>query len=125
MRSISRIRPGRLAALSLLLGSVAPAALAQAVPTTAGAQTIGISQEQLLALTARLDALEKRNEELEAQVLDLKQAQVGGDQAIRAQVNAVTTSLSNGRPTIATGDGQFTASFRGIVQLDAAQYDQR
>jgi phosphate-selective porin OprO/OprP len=72
-----------------------------------------------------LDSLEKRNEELEAQILDLKAAQVGGDQAIRQQINANTVSLANGRPTIATGDGQFTASLRGIIQLDAAQYDQR
>lgn len=111
--------------LASVMCGVAPAALAQAVPTAAGAQPVGISQEQLLALVGRLDALEKRNDELEAQILDLKASQAGGDQALRDQVNANTVSLANGRPTFATGDGQFTAALRGIIQLDAAQYDQR
>lgn len=118
-------RAARSAACALLFCSAAPAAFAQAVPTAAGAQPTGISQEQLLALTARLDALERRNEELESQILDLKGSQAGGDQALREQVNANTVSLANGRPTFATGDGRFTASIRGIIQLDAAQYDQR
>jgi len=111
--------------LAALLCSVAPAALAQPAAATAGAQPVGISQEQLLALVGRLDALEKRNEELEAQILDLKAQTAGADQVIRDQVSANTVSLANGRPTFASGDGQFTASLRGIIQLDAAQYDQR
>lgn len=107
-----------------LLCSVAPAALAEALPT-APTQSAPISQEQFLALMSRLDSVEKRNEELEAQILDLKGQGAASTQAIREQVNANTTSLANGRPTFATGDGQFTASLRGIVQLDAAHYDQR
>ena len=113
------------AGLALLFCGAAPAALAQQAQSTASTQATGISQEQLLALIGRLDAVEKRNEELEAQILDLKAAQTGGDQVLREQVNANTVSLANGRPTFATGDGQFTASIRGIIQLDAAQYDQR
>ena len=47
------------ATLALLMCSVAPAALAQ--PTaTAASQPVGISQEQLLALVGRMDALEQR-----------------------------------------------------------------
>ena len=114
----------RTAAVAFLLCSAAPAALAQ--QATASSQPVGISQEQLLALVGRLDALEKRNEELEAQILDLKAATAGSDHAIRDQASAQpTVSLANGRPTFASADGQFTASLRGIVQLDAAQYDQR
>lgn len=124
MSEFSRIGPGRVAVLALLLASAAPAALAQAV-STAGAPPVGISQEQLLALVGRLDALEKRNEELEEQVLDLKVAGASSAAAVNRKVDANTVSLANGRPTLATGDGQFTAAFRGIVQLDAAQYDQR
>jgi phosphate-selective porin OprO/OprP len=112
--------------LAALLCTVAPPALAQPAAATAGSQPVGISQEQLLALVGRLDALEQRNEELEAQILDLKAQTAGGDQAIRDQVNAApTVSLANGRPTFASANGQFTASLRGIIQLDAAQYDQR
>ena len=123
-------RPMTAAGLALLLCGVAPAALAQQAQTqqalaTASTQATGISQEQLLALVGRLDALEQRNEALEAQILDLKAAQASGNQALREQASANTVSLANGRPTFATGDGQFTASIRGIIQLDAAQYDQR
>jgi phosphate-selective porin OprO/OprP len=113
------------AALVGWLCSTAPAALAQAAPT---AQTQGapISQEQFLALMGRLDALEQRNEELEGQILDLKAAGTAADTAIRQDLSArPTVSLSNGRPTFSSADGKFTASLRGIVQLDAAQYDQR
>jgi phosphate-selective porin OprO/OprP len=113
----------RAAALAGLLCSVAPAALAQAV-STAPTGGSGISQEQALSLAARLDALEARNEELEAQILDLKAQSAGQVQVLKEQVNATTVSLNNGRPTFASGDGQFTASLRGVLQLDAASYDQ-
>ncbi len=110
-------------ALVAMVCCAAPA-WAQAIPT-ANATPTGVSQEQFLALMGRLDALESRNEELEQQILDLKAQTSASDQGLRDQANANTVSLSNGRPTFATGDGQFTASLRGIVQLDAAHYDQR
>jgi phosphate-selective porin OprO/OprP len=114
----------RIAALAGLLCGVAPAALAQAI-TTANSTASGISQEQALSLAARLDALEKRNDELERQILDLKSQSVAGTQALREEVHATTVNLNNGRPTFASGDGQFTASLRGVFQLDAAHYDQK
>lgn len=124
MSAIMQKQAVRAAGLALLFCSASSAALAQ--QATAPTQPVGISQEQLLSLVARLDALEKRNEELEAQVLDLKAATAGSDQAIRDQVAAQpTVSLANARPTFTSADGQFTASLRGIIQLDAAQYDQR
>src|SRR3954468_3380449 len=93
-------RPIRAAILAALLCTTAPAALAQAV-TTAPAQGSGISQEQALALSARLDALEERKEELEAQISDLKGQTSGASQQIReAQAAQPTVSVSNGRPTI-------------------------
>jgi phosphate-selective porin OprO/OprP len=113
----------RAAVLAGLFCSAAPAALAQAV-TTANPSNSGISQEQALSLAARLDALERRNDELEQQILDLKSQTAAGTQALRAEVHATTVNLNNGRPTFASGDGQFTASLRGVFQLDAAHYDQ-
>jgi phosphate-selective porin OprO/OprP len=112
------------AALAGLLCSVSTLAFAQPVstaPTVGG----GISQEQALSLSARLDALEQQNRELQEQIADLKAQTAAGDQAIREQVEANVVSVPNGRPTIASGDGRFTASFRGVAQLDAAHYDQR
>ncbi|HWA62949.1 MAG TPA: porin, partial [Caulobacteraceae bacterium] len=114
----------------LLLCGAATGALAQAVQTAQPAPS-GISQEQALAFAARLDALERRNEALEErnealeqQILDLKTQTAAGQQSIREEVHATTVSLNNGRPTFATGDGQFTASLRGVLQLDSAYYDQ-
>ncbi|HEY8571905.1 porin [Phenylobacterium sp.] len=111
------------AASSLAVLSASGLAHAQAV-VTASAQPSGISQEQALALSARLDALEQRNNELEAQISDLKAQVASGDQAIREQVSATSVSVANGRPTIASADGQFTAAFRTVFQLDGAHYDQ-
>ena len=110
-------------ALVLLLCAVAPQALAQAV-STAPTGGSGISQEQALALSARLDALEKRNEELEDRVADLKAQVAAGEQAIREEQRATTVAMSNGRATIASGDGQTSIAVRGVFQLDAAHYDQ-
>ncbi|MFL5295692.1 MAG: porin [Phenylobacterium sp.] len=114
----------RTAAVAALLCAAAPAALAQAV-STATPQPSGISQEQALALSARLDALEKRNEELESQIADLKAQTAGATQAIRqTQAAQPTVSLANGRPTITTPDGAFKFALRSVVQFDAAHYSE-
>lgn len=115
----------RTAALAGLLCSAASAALAQAVPTARDTPS-GISQEQALALSARLDALEKRNEELEAQILDLKAQGAAQTQAVGEEVHgAPTVSVAGGRPSITSADGKFSVTLRGVMQIDAAAYDQR
>ncbi len=43
----------------------------------------------------------------------------GGDDG-----GAASVALGGGRPTFRTSDGNFTATLHGVVQLDAAQYDQ-
>ncbi|HKR90344.1 MAG TPA: porin [Phenylobacterium sp.] len=113
----------RAVALAGLLCSVAPAALAQTLSTQPAQAASGISQEQALALTARLDALEQQNEALQAQVSDLK-AQVGaGEAAIRQDIAAQPkVSLAGARPTISTPDGNFKFALRSIIQFDAADY---
>jgi len=117
-------RTVRVAILAGLLCGAAPAALAQAIPT-ASTQGAGISQEQALALSARLDALEQRNEELEQQILDLKTASGANVQIVRDQVNAQpTVTLSSARPTIATADGNFKFAIRSLAQFDAAHYSE-
>jgi phosphate-selective porin OprO/OprP len=111
------------ASVASLLCAPASQALAQAIPT---APTVGggISQEQALALTARLDALERRNDELEREVHDLKAQTGAADAAIRKDLGATKVSLANGRPAFASADGRFTAALRGVFQLDAARYEQ-
>lgn len=114
----------RAVALAGLLSSVAPAALAQAVSTAREGAASGISQEQALALSARLDALEQQNNELRDQVVDLKAQVAAGEQAIRKDVAAQPkVTLSNARPQIASADGQFKFALRSVIQWDAADYD--
>lgn len=120
MRLVRRTGPAVIVAA--LFTSTASAALAQAIPTAAGVPS-GISQEQALALSARLDALEQRNEELESQVADLKTQLVAGQAAAREEAHAQpTVALSNGRPTFASADGAFKVALRSVVQFDAARY---
>ena len=117
-------RTVRAAILAGLLCGAAPAALAQAIPTASTAPS-GISQEQALALSARLDALEKRNEELEAQIQDLKGQSSAQVQQVRdTQAAQPTVAIANGRPTFTTPDGAFKFALRSVVQFDAASYSE-
>ncbi|RAK58450.1 porin [Phenylobacterium hankyongense] len=112
-------------ALAALFCGAAPAALAQAV-STAPTQSSGVSQEQALALTARLDALERHNQELESQIADLKAQVAGGEQAIREEIHSQDkVTVAGGRPTFASADGKWSVTLHGVVQFDVADYDQQ
>src|SRR5437868_12986587 len=108
MSAFAHSRTVRAAALAGLLCSVAPAALAQTVATAPAQASSGISQEQALALTARLDALEQHNADLEAQIADLKAQVAGGERQIRQEAAALPkVTIAAGRPQIASPDGAF------------------
>lgn len=111
------------ALVAALLCSAATPALAQAV-STAPTVGSGISQEQALALSARLDALERRNAELEQRLEQLSAQATAGDAAIRKDLGGAKVSMANGRPAFASADGSFTANLTGFFQLDGAIYDQ-
>jgi len=99
-------------------------AAAQAQPmVTAGSPPVGVSQEQFLALMGRLDALEKRNNELEAEIRQVKAQAVAAAPA-KPDPAAARATLADGRPTLTTADRRFSSSLRGLVQFDAAAYDQ-
>ncbi len=72
----------------------------------------------------RIARLEAALTEIQGQLADLKASSGAGIAQVRATQQATTVSLANGRPTLATGDGQFTAAFRGVFQLDGAIHDQ-
>ncbi|RAK57187.1 porin [Phenylobacterium deserti] len=117
------------AAAGALFSLAAPTAQAQVqaaaqAQATAPVQTIAVTPDQLLALTARLDALEQRNSELERQVQELKATAAAGDQAIRKELGGTKVAVAGGRPTLASADGKFTAAFRAGVQLDASRFSQ-
>src|SRR5690606_24151817 len=82
------------------------------------------AQESDAAALARIQALEEQIAALQEQIGDLKTSTVANIQAVRADQKATAVSISGGRPTIASGDGKFSASIRGVMQLDAAQYFQ-
>lgn len=91
----------RASLLALLLAGVAQTALAQT------------AEERIAALEAKIAALT-------GELADIKAAT---QKAEAERKKAPTTALSNGRPTISTGDGQRFA-VRGLVQFDAAAYDE-
>ena len=72
----------------------------------------------------RIARLEASLAELQDQLADLKASTAASVGQLRQQQQATTVSIPNGRPTISSGDGQFTAAFRGVFQLDGAIYDQ-
>jgi phosphate-selective porin OprO and OprP len=73
---------------------------------------------------ARIAALEAQLATLAQQVADLKAATAASLKDVRAAQSATTVSIAAGRPTIASGDGAFSATIHAVMQLDAAQYYQ-
>lgn len=76
------------------------------------------------ATDAKIAALEAQVEALSQQIADLKVQTANNIAAVRADATSTTVSMANGRPTFSTSDGAFSASLRGVLQLDAASYDQ-
>ena len=114
----------RIAAAAGLFCSVAPSALAQAVSTAPAGAASGVSQEQALALSARLDALEQQNAELRDQISDLKAQVASGDAALRQEAAAQPkVTIASARPQIASADGAFKFALRSVIQFDAANYN--
>lgn len=72
----------------------------------------------------RIARLEAALAELQGQLADLKASTAAQTADVRKAQQATTVSLNNGRPTFSSGDGQFTASLRGVLQLDGAIHDQ-
>ncbi|MCC7266829.1 MAG: porin [Caulobacteraceae bacterium] len=103
--------------MKLLAGT----ALAALLATPALAQDAQAQADRIAALEAQIAALAEQVAELKAQ--NAAVAKAAPERAAARPAEAVV-SLANGRPTIASSDGRFTASIRGVLQLDAARYDQ-
>ncbi|HEX4182928.1 MAG TPA: porin [Caulobacteraceae bacterium] len=115
----------RLAAIGLgagLLAGVSTAALAQ---STAQAQAAPTD-----ARDARIEQLETEVRQLATEVQELKRGQQEQVQTLANTQNqplaapSANSVFADGRPSIASTDGQFLLNFHGIMQFDAAQYDQ-
>lgn len=74
---------------------------------------------------AKIQTLENEIQDLSNQVQDLKRST--GDQYTdeqNQQAAAVKVSIDNGRPTISSADGRFTAAIRTLAQADWGYYSQ-
>ncbi len=100
------------------------AGVALAVVAGGSAQARESNEERIARVEAALAALQGELRELKAATAAPRAAAPAAPAAPAAAPPAATVSLKNGRPTLASSDGQFTASFRGLMQLDGALYDQ-
>ena len=104
---------------SLVLASNAQAAGKLASDGTSAAQSAGSDKD------AKIQKLEDEIQDLSNQVQDLKRS--SSDQYTdvqNQQAAAVKVTINNGRPTISSADGNFTASIRTLAQLDWGYYSQ-
>lgn len=76
------------------------------------------------ATLERIEALEAQINALQEQIGDLKVSTSANIQTLRSEQKATSVSIKGGRPNFSSGDGQFTASIRGVMQLDTAYYSQ-
>jgi phosphate-selective porin OprO/OprP len=102
----------RIYAAALLAG-----AAALGVPAQAAAQAVNTED--------RLRALEQSLADVDAQLGDLKRSQSDQYGDVNRQFTGlVQVKLDNGRPTLATADGNFTLQIRALAQLDWGYYSQ-
>jgi len=73
---------------------------------------------------AKIKSLEEQIELLRTQVQDLKASTSSKFVETQKQITSNTITMTNGRPTITTSDGDFSVSLRSLVQFDAGYYDQ-
>ena len=91
-----------------------------AMTGAAHAQTAQTPEQQ----QARIEALEAQLEALSSQIADLKAATAASLKDVRTAQAATSVSIAGGKPTIASGDGAFSATVHAVMQLDAAWYNQ-
>ncbi len=134
----SRRKAALLAGVAVAASLVASgAALAQQSPASAADARdarIGQLEAQVRALVAANQSEAARIEALTAAIADLKQARAAPAEAIQTiappapppakTVPAAIASIAGGKPAIASADGRFSLTLHGIVQFDAALYDQ-
>ena len=108
---------------TLLVGSSTWVSAAQA-----GTSGPNSTDAKIQALEAEIQSLSNQVQDLKRSTIDQKDqyAEVQKRQAEiqRRQTSAVNVSIDNGRPTIASADGNFTASIRALSQLDWGYYSQ-
>ncbi len=112
------------ASVAVLLGGISAFAFAGAAAAAKPAGN-GPSATSSAASDVRIQALEEQVQTLSNQVTDLKRSTGAQYTDIQSrQANAAKVGIVNGRPTITSSDGEFTAAIRTLVQFDWAYYSQ-
>lgn len=112
-----------LAAMIFALGATPASAQAVDAPVANPEQATAPSAP--LTVDERIRRLEETIAALQDAIIDLKVQTSAGIRDVRTQAAAQpTVTLSNGRPSFASADGRFSASIRGVMQLDSALYSQ-
>ncbi len=124
IRNLRLLLAASIATVPLLIGAPAFAQDDTATATAPAQDSLPPPDPATLTPDQRIALLEQQLNALQAQIEDLKTSTGSQLSAVRADQAATTVTLKNGRPTFVSGDGQFTASVRGVMQLDAAQYFQ-
>ena len=133
---MTRTRLRLLAATALTTAALAGAATAQeaavgtAPPAVRGA--VDPRDERLVDLQMRLEAQQRQMEaqqqqmaEMAGQLADLKQSMSAQFVDVRtAHEKADRAVIPNGKPSIQSADGRFTANLQGVMQFDTAAYFQ-
>ncbi|HEY5236821.1 MAG TPA: porin [Rhizomicrobium sp.] len=116
--------------------AIAPAA--HAASTAATNAKIEALEKEVQQLNSEVEDLKKQNtpvqpvaapadqvQDVEAQISDLKRSTSAQYADTQAQIAAAPkATIDNGRPTISSADGKFTASIRALGQFDSAYYSQ-
>jgi phosphate-selective porin OprO/OprP len=105
--------------------SVHGAAWAQSAPADAREARIEQLEAEVQQLAAEVRAL-KREQTAQAQTIETVRAAPPPPAAADGPAAAPTAvaSIAGGKPSISSADGRFTANIHGILQFDAADYQQ-
>lgn len=99
-----------------LVGACLPAAAAPATAAT---------DNKIEALEAQIQELQKQVQQLKTDTAQqMVEVQAQQQETRKRQASSATVTMTNGRPTISSPDGAFTASLRTLVQADWGYYMQ-
>jgi phosphate-selective porin OprO/OprP len=120
--AIHAARAARAALLTLFLSSAAGGALAQTGPIATAPAPAALPADPR---DAKIEALAAQLQVLAAQLADLKAQTVAEIRDVRGSTSKQPVAvIPNGRPGIASADGNFTANFHVVTQLDGGDYFQ-
>jgi phosphate-selective porin OprO/OprP len=107
---------------------IAPAAHAQSVAPDPRDAQIAALQRQIDTLIAKVDSLQAKVDGRGAAVPVSTNTRTANAAPAAAPTplapNGGGATITAGRPSIQSGDGRFTANFHGVMQWDAANYNQ-